>query len=143
MIDERTITNWFTYHPPVGDQSVVYETIRAHAREFAHILNNLVPDGPDKTVAMRKLRECVFIANAAVACAPGEVMQMVPPPIPPVAPTRRADAPAQTSAWPTPADTGGQGPVPKSGPPSVPNAVSSTATGRSMDDLVADYMARR
>jgi hypothetical protein len=67
MIHPDQITNWFSYHPPVGDQAQTYEIIRAHAREFAHILNSLVPDGADKTAAMRKLREVVMTANAAVA----------------------------------------------------------------------------
>lgn len=100
MIDERSITNWFTYHAPTGDQAVVYEAIRAHGREFAHIINNLVPDGPDKTVAIRTLREAVMWANAAVATGtvegPADTAAA-----PKLAPARKAtDGPYQTSTWP-------------------------------------------
>lgn len=70
MIDEATINNWFTYHAPDADQRVKYEAIRAHAREFAHVINNLVPDSADKTTALRTLREAVMWANAAIATAP-------------------------------------------------------------------------
>ncbi len=69
MIDETQINNWFTYHKPTEDDTIKYEAIRAHAREFAHVINNLVPDSADKTTALRTLRESVMWANAAIACA--------------------------------------------------------------------------
>lgn len=136
MIDERLINNWFTYHPPTSDQTTIYETLRAHAREFAHIINNLVPDGADKSDAMRKLREVVMTANAAVAT--GDQTQL---PYPdkvtiPVAPARRADAPAQTSVWPqarhAAPETSGQ-PIP----------IRKVDPGRSMDEMVAEYLGQR
>lgn len=65
------ITNWFTYHPPTSEQALVYELIRNHAREFARVLNRVLPEGPDKTdVIRRQLRTLVMTANAAVATAP-------------------------------------------------------------------------
>lgn len=147
MIDERIINNWFTYHPPVGDQTTIYETIRAHAREFAHILNNLVPDSADKTDALRKLRECVMTANAAVAMAPAEKGWVAASVVPPVAPARRADAPAQTATWPrvTGAVVGGIGGAGVSAPvpPATPNVTVRPASGRSMDEMVAEFMSGR
>lgn len=59
----------FQYHAPVGDQPHRYERIRGGARNFAHMLLDTVPPGPDQSVAIRKLRECVMTANAAVALA--------------------------------------------------------------------------
>ena len=78
MIDADQITNWFTYHAPTRDQQVNYETIRNHAREFAHILNNLVPDGADKLEAMDLLRKTVMTANAAIATAPASATAPTP-----------------------------------------------------------------
>ena len=68
MIHQSQIDNWFTYHAPDDEQRHKYERIRDDARIFAMQLNELVPDCADKTAAMRKLRECVMTANAAIAC---------------------------------------------------------------------------
>jgi len=62
------INNWFSYHAPKGDQTERYTTLRDEACCFAYVLNDLVPDCADKTAAIRKLRECVMTANAAIAC---------------------------------------------------------------------------
>jgi len=70
VIDESQINNWFTYHAPTQDQIPVYEAIRSHGREFAHVINQLVPDCADKTHAMRTLRDTVMWANAALATSP-------------------------------------------------------------------------
>jgi hypothetical protein len=63
------IENWFTYHPPTPDQILQYTSIRDYAKSFAICILNNVPDSPDRTVAIRKLRECVMTANAAIACS--------------------------------------------------------------------------
>jgi hypothetical protein len=62
------IENWFTYHPPTRDDQVVYEKLRSFARAFATAINDLCPESADKTAAIRKVREAVMTANAAVAC---------------------------------------------------------------------------
>jgi len=62
------IDNWFSYHRPTPEQQAAYEHLRAKAKEFAHALNDVAPESADKTAAMRKLRECVMTANAAIAC---------------------------------------------------------------------------
>lgn len=57
----------FTYHAPSADQMKNYAEIRAAAKEFARvILFNSVPCA-DQTAAIRKIREAVMTANAAVA----------------------------------------------------------------------------
>lgn len=63
------IEQWFRYHPPTDEQIECYSRIREEAREFAHTLNSVLPEGPDKTVAIRSLRETVMLANSALACA--------------------------------------------------------------------------
>ena len=67
MTNEQ-LENWFTYHAPTPDQVKEYGVLRAHAHEFAKIVNAIVPECADKTAAIRKLRECVMTANAAIAC---------------------------------------------------------------------------
>lgn len=65
MTDEE-IDNIFTYHAPNGYSVNRLEDIRNAAKIFAKILNELVPDCADKSAAVRKLRECVMTANAAI-----------------------------------------------------------------------------
>lgn len=57
----------FSYHPPQGDQPKRYEAIREGARAFSRILMLNAPSSADRSAALRKLRECVMTANAAIA----------------------------------------------------------------------------
>lgn len=65
---ERQVHNWFTYHAPQGDQADRYQILRDEARELAFLICKIVPPGADRTAAIRKLRECIMTANAAIAC---------------------------------------------------------------------------
>jgi hypothetical protein len=67
-IPQGTLDNWFMYHAPTPEQLVAYNDLRAGAKAFAELINAHVPDSADKTAAIRKLRECVMTANAAIAC---------------------------------------------------------------------------
>lgn len=100
MIDEAQINNWFTYHSPTTDQAQIYEAIRSHAREFAHIINHLVPDGADKSAALRQLRETVMTANAAVATAPKDPAPANPSLFAEARKVVRTEGPYQTATWP-------------------------------------------
>lgn len=68
MIPQYDIDNWFTYHPPTSGQVSDYAEIRNKAKEFAELLNQLLPDCADKTATFRKLREVVMMANQTIAC---------------------------------------------------------------------------
>lgn len=61
------IEELFSYHAPEGDQSMRYAAIRESAKTLARTIVDLVPAGPDRTAAIRKLRESVMTANAAIA----------------------------------------------------------------------------
>ena len=61
------IENEFTYHPPTPDKIPKWEAIRAKARELAQIISNECPGGHDQDIAIERLNECVFWANAAIA----------------------------------------------------------------------------
>lgn len=57
----------FTYHPPKEGQPVTYERIRKAAKELAYLLNDVCPESRELSVAMTKLDEVVFWANASIA----------------------------------------------------------------------------
>lgn len=67
-MEAALIQNWFIYHAPTSDQLVAYEKLRNAAKDFANAINEIVPDSADKTAAIRKVREAVMTANAAIAC---------------------------------------------------------------------------
>lgn len=66
-ISSSQIEEWFTYHPPHGDQAQRYVAIREKAKELAYIIIAATPSSADQIAALRKLRECVMTANAAIA----------------------------------------------------------------------------
>ena len=67
-MDKEILVNWFTYHAPSGVQPKAYESIRQAGLQLAIAINDNVPDSADKTASIRKVREAVFTANAAIAC---------------------------------------------------------------------------
>lgn len=66
--DSAKLDNWFSYHAPIGDQGERYERLRAGAKAYAQLIVELCPPSADRTVAIRKLREAVYSANASIAC---------------------------------------------------------------------------
>lgn len=67
-ITEERLLNWFTYHAPSPEQIPAYEEIRAAGLEFAKTILRLTPPSADQSSAIRKIREAVMTANAAIAC---------------------------------------------------------------------------
>lgn len=67
-MQQEQLDNWFSYHAPVGDQVATYQRLRDGGRVLAYLINDLVPESADKSAAIRKLRECIMTANAAIAC---------------------------------------------------------------------------
>jgi hypothetical protein len=70
-VSEDKIKNWFTYHAPTEADVQNYLKIRTSAMELAMVINDVCPGGPDKTAAIRKIREAVMTADAAIACCEG------------------------------------------------------------------------
>ena len=66
-VSEADLDDIFQYHPPDEDQILRLATVRAAAREFAWAILQQTPVCPDQTVAIRKVREAVMTANAAIA----------------------------------------------------------------------------
>jgi hypothetical protein len=78
------LDNWFQYHAPKAEpiptfagngsvngettQQQAYEDLRAAGRDLAGAIMRLTPPSADQTAAIRKVREAVMTANAAIAC---------------------------------------------------------------------------
>ena len=61
------IEELFTYHQPTEAQKGLYLDIREAGKNLARVIDASCPPGPDRTAAIRKLREAVMTANACIA----------------------------------------------------------------------------
>ena len=66
MLDKST----FEYLRPSDEQAVRMATVRGATSTYAQILEQHVPEGPDKTYLLRKLREAAMWANVAITRQP-------------------------------------------------------------------------
>lgn len=57
----------FTSHAPKNDQTKRYQVIRSKALEVATFLDENCPESRELSLALTKLEECVFWANASIA----------------------------------------------------------------------------
>ena len=64
---QEELDNIFTYHSPKADQPERYKQIRAKAKEFAQLIDQICPDSREKSIAFTQLETSVFWANAAIA----------------------------------------------------------------------------
>jgi hypothetical protein len=60
----------FEYAKPTGEQVSDMTVLRNAAKVYAETVDNLVPDGPDKTYILRKIREIAMWVNVAVVRQP-------------------------------------------------------------------------
>ena len=61
------IENAFTYHAPKPGQPEKYQAIRKMAKELAYLIDEMVTDSREKSLAQTKLEESVMWANAGIA----------------------------------------------------------------------------
>lgn len=61
------MTRRFTHHPPSGDQPARYQIIRDGGLAFALEVATHCPDSREKSLAITKIEEACFWANAAIA----------------------------------------------------------------------------
>jgi hypothetical protein len=64
------VQNDFVYHPPVGNDVLLYQEIRTRARALAHFIVDAVPAGREQSLALTQLEQAVFWANAGIARNP-------------------------------------------------------------------------
>jgi hypothetical protein len=67
-VGDSDLDNWFTYHQPTPEQQRQYLAIREAGKTFAAVILAQTPSCPDQTVAIRKVREAVMVANQSIAC---------------------------------------------------------------------------
>ena len=60
----------FEYVYPTDQQKEIMNLARMRAFEYASALEDIVPDGPDKTYLLRKLREVAMWVNIAITRNP-------------------------------------------------------------------------
>lgn len=56
-----------TYHAPKEGQPAKYEQLRATGKTLAYMIKNLVPNSREQSLALTKLEEVIFWANAGIA----------------------------------------------------------------------------
>lgn len=60
----------FEYQSPTDEQKKDMADVREAAAEFASVIDVHVPDGPDKTYALRTLRTVAMWCNVAITRQP-------------------------------------------------------------------------
>lgn len=61
------LENNFKYHSPKEGQPEKYTAIREKAKELAHMIDELCPDGREKELAHTNIEQASMWANAAIA----------------------------------------------------------------------------
>jgi hypothetical protein len=64
---ERDIVKRFTYHAPKGDQAQRYGFMRGQILQLAEYVCMNTPPSREQSLAITKLEEAMFWANAAIA----------------------------------------------------------------------------
>lgn len=68
-----TLENRFTYHPAnTEERRQTHETVRMIMLQTAKAVDELVPPGRERSLAVTKLEEAMFWANAGIARVPDE-----------------------------------------------------------------------
>lgn len=66
MITSENVDDVFSYHAPTSDQQAQIDDVRDAAKVFAHAILARVPTCADQQAALRKVREALMTANAAI-----------------------------------------------------------------------------
>jgi hypothetical protein len=68
----------FLYLKVTAEQQKTMEYLRDAAKEYADCIEEAVPEGPDKTYLLRKLREVAMWCNIAITREPSGAPREVP-----------------------------------------------------------------
>ena len=67
MIDDKEVKIRFTYHAPKEGQPVKYKDIRDAGRLMADLIVVSCPESRELALALTKIEEAIFWANASIA----------------------------------------------------------------------------
>jgi hypothetical protein len=70
VVEVNDIRHRFTYHAPDPAKAAKHQSIRQACMNLAHNLNDLLPDGREKSLAITHLEEVCMWANASLARSP-------------------------------------------------------------------------
>ena len=69
---EHDLDHRFAYHPPkTSTVAARHSDVRTAANAFAHFVNDVCPDGREKSLAVTAIEEAMMWANAAIARGQG------------------------------------------------------------------------
>jgi hypothetical protein len=68
---DALLDDLFTYHRADESQAIKYQVINDAAKHFARAVLTVCPNNPDRSVAVRKIREARMTANSAIATKSG------------------------------------------------------------------------
>jgi len=66
-MEAKDLENRFTYHAPKPGMAGKFVQMRDKGHELANLIDDLVPDSREKSLAITKLEEVVMWANAGLA----------------------------------------------------------------------------
>jgi len=69
-LTKEELKNRFSYHDPNASTQPIYNMIRESCLNLATIIEELCPDSRERSVALTKLDEVMFWANASIARRP-------------------------------------------------------------------------
>lgn len=69
VMDDKDLLNRFEYHKPDAGKATRHEEMRMAMHEAALVVETRCSEGREKSLAITKLEEAMFWANAAIARA--------------------------------------------------------------------------
>ena len=63
----KDLASRFTHHPASEDRAGMHDMIRSDIHKVASMLNIILPECREKSIAVERLEEAMFWANAALA----------------------------------------------------------------------------
>jgi hypothetical protein len=64
---QAELTKRFTYHAPKEGQPLLYTALREEGKNLASLIVRTTPESREQALALTKLEEAIFWANAAIA----------------------------------------------------------------------------